>query len=102
MQGIVDRNNRDVLAQASLSDWMPNLRGKDVPDVVVDSFRRIVSELQSVQSKLNDHAQTIKTLDATVNKPDDKTVLTTFTELSIGSPATPDGAVRIRTGRGSP
>lgn len=101
-QGIIDRNNRDVLAEMPVSDWMPNLKGKGVPEPIVDSFRRVTLELQAVQRKLADHAQTLTTLDETVNKPADKTVLTAFTELTVGSPATPEGAVRIRSGKGTP
>jgi|ERR1700738_240580 len=103
IEGLITRSNRDVLADTTTSDWLPNLKGRaDVPEVIVETFRRVMLDLQATQAKLGDHAASIQSLDATVNNPPAQSVLTTFTELSVGSPGTPDGAVRIRVGRGTP
>jgi hypothetical protein len=92
----VIRRNVDVLAEAPVSEWTPNLKGKGLPDVVVDAIRRLHSDQQALAQRV----EAVKTT-AVVETP--KPVLNTFTELSIGSPATAGGgSVRFRVGLGDP
>lgn len=91
------KRNADNLAESPVSDWLPNLKGKDLPEVVVESFRRLHAGLQALQQKVGAN----KPLPVTDAAP--QPVLNTFTELNVGSPATAGaGAVRTRVGQGSP
>lgn len=97
MSGIRDVRNSDVLQSAPPSDWFPNLQGRpDVPPEVVEGFRRIREDMQRLYGQVQQKPESEQ-------KPEPpKSVLTTFTELTIGSPTDPSAAVRIRVGRGDP
>lgn len=91
------KRNADNLTDHPVSDWLPNLKGKELPEVVVESFRRLHAGLQALQQKVEAN-KPVLVADA-VPQP----VLNTFTELNVGSPATAGGgAVKFRTGLGSP
>lgn len=93
----VIKRNAETLADAPVSEWLPNLKGKDLPEVVVESLRRLHSDLQSLQQKVDAQKPTV------VADVPPQPVLNTFTELNIGSPATAGGgSVRFRVGLGSP
>lgn len=94
----VIKRNADNLAEAPVSDWTPNLKGKDLPEVVVEAFRRLHGNVQNLQQQL----QEMKGQPAVVSNLA-QPILNTFTELNIGSPATAGGgSVRIRVGLGDP
>ena len=97
------RRNSDRLAEIQpASDWLPNLKNKGLPDVVVDSFRRTHEALQRTQEQLETANKQIATLQRTMtNDQNSQAVLTSFIEMSLGSPSE-GGAVRFRVGRGSP
>lgn len=91
------KRNAEVLTEAPVSDWKPNLKGKDIPEVVVEAIRRLHSDVQRVQQKIREQVAP----PAVVTPP--QPVLNTFTELNIGSPATAGaGSVRVRAGLGDP
>lgn len=104
---IVTRNNRDALADTPTSDWFPNLEskldalGQENKAQVLLAFRRLREDTQRNDERL---AALEKQWGAATSTaaPAAGGVLTTFTELNVGSPASPAGSVRIRVGLGSP
>ena len=90
------RDVRNNSLPLPVSEFHENLKGKGLPDVTIQTFRRIFDDMQSLQRQI----QEVK-VEPVVTPP--APVLTTFTELTIGSPAdAASGAVRIRVGRGTP
>ena len=92
------RSNKENLAAAPTSDWTPNLKGKDIQPDLIEAIRRLHENQQNQASALAKANETIKQLQAPTDVP--APVLTTFVEFTLGSPET--GAVRFRTGRGTP
>lgn len=97
---IRDVRNSDMLALSAppASDWLPNLKDKDLDPVVVDAFRRLHEVTQQIGAQVTQTQDTIKQMQSPAPVP--VPVLTTFVEFTLGSPQT--GAIRFRAGRGTP
>lgn len=95
------QRNADLRTDAPPADWFPNLMGReDIPDDIVKAFTILREDVQRLYPQIQ--AAKADAREAINAQAAPQSVLTTFTEITIGSPTDPAGAVRIRAGRDTP